>query len=105
MSGNRRTKNRLIMSQSASLGRRILAHPFRYYTRAMGTTFCLTGTINGLSMTLTPDRREFMAQHPEMIATALLTKSAYYGALWPAFYLLLATHPTNACVLFSGFTE
>jgi hypothetical protein len=84
------------------LYKRILSHPFKYYTRMSGTTFCLVGITNTFSMFKKDTLKSSFKEHPEMMAMAILSKSAYYGVIWPAFYYTAITSPRNAFVILSS---
>jgi hypothetical protein len=84
------------------LYKRIISHPFKYYSRMTGTTFCLVSITNGISIITDDQRRTYFQEHPDMMSMALLSKSAYYGVLWPAFYFTAVTSPRNAFVLLSS---
>jgi len=87
------------------LYKRILNHPFKYYSRMMGTTFCLVTATNAGSVFVDNDKKTFLKEHPEVTALALFTKSAYFGVLWPAFYFTAIMNPRNAFVLWSSMED
>ena len=87
------------------LFKRILSHPFKYYSRMMGTTFCVVSATNSVSLITDSDRRTFTKEHPEATAMSLVTKSAYFGLLWPAFYFTAITNPRGAFVLWSSMED
>ena len=78
---------------------RALKNPFRYYGRMMGFTFCTVFATNTFTTLLVPEGREAVSWHPEITTMALVTKSCYYGVLWPAFYFNLIFHPKNVLIL------
>jgi len=84
------------------LYKRIISHPFKYYARMTGTTFCLVSITNGISVMIDDQRRSGFYQHPDFVSMAILSKSAYYGLLWPAFYFTAITSPRNAFVILSS---
>ena len=87
------------------LHKRIIAHPFRYYGKMMGITFCLVSATNISTSVLYPKRLDALTVHPDAFAFCVLLKSTYYGLLWPAFYVTAITSPKNAFVLWSGIEE
>lgn len=77
----------IIEKATKPLYKRVLSHPFRYYTRAAGFTFCLVSGTN-LGTTLFDDgRRKFLHQFPQLYFFGLLYKSSFFGLVWPAFYI------------------
>lgn len=94
---------RLVKIAKDPLYKRVLSHSFKYYNRMATTTFCLTSITNGISIFINNKKSASFKEHPDIVTIALLTKSVYYGLLWPSFYYTAVTSPRNAFVLFSGF--
>ena len=84
------------------LWKRIISHPFRYYGRMMGITFCLVNFTNLITSLFDKDRQLALYEHPEMFGYSLLAKSAYFGLIWPQFYLTAIMYPKNAFILGGG---
>ena len=79
--------------------KRVLSHPFRYYGRAGGFTFCLVAATNLFSTMFDDNRRQFFFEHPQLYTFGLVTKSAQFGILWPSFYVTALQDPYGAFVL------
>jgi len=91
--------------------KRIIKSPFKYYFKAASVTFGLVATTN-LFTTLIPfktsnvkfnnlhdDRRKLLKSYPQIYFITLLTKSAYFGLIWPACYFTLFTNPKDVMLL------
>ena len=82
--------------------RRLIRHPFKFYGRAAGFTFCLVSVTNLCTSLFDGTRRQFLLEHPQLYFTGLVAKSSYFGVVWPAFYFTAATNPRDAFVLGGG---
>ena len=79
------------------LHKRILARPFRYYARMGGATFCLVMATNFATTLANPERRaKHLVAHPQLFWWGLSTKSAFFAAVWPAWYLTALSAPRDA---------
>jgi hypothetical protein len=97
-----------------SLFKKIMCNPFKYYYRAGGWTFCLVAasnlftTLSGIGRTVSDDDNmissSFLTEHPQLCYMGILSKSVYFGLLWPTFYLAAMTNPKSAFV-FGGSAE
>lgn len=66
------------------------------YAKVASFTFGLVGIAN-LSTTLyKEEQRQRFFKHPELYSVGILTKSIYFGALWPAFYINAFFTPKDA---------
>jgi len=84
------------------LYKRVISHPFRYYWRAGGLTFCVVAASNMLTTLFDSDRRSFLFEHPQMYFMGLLGKSSYFGLIWPSFYFTAIKSPYSAFVYGGG---
>ncbi|QKF94724.1 hypothetical protein QKU48_gp1266 [Fadolivirus algeromassiliense] len=82
--------------------KRVISNPFKYYAKMMGLTFCLVTASNIVTVPFFKDRREALVEHPDIFAVSLVSKSAYYGFLWPSFYITALTNPKNVFVMWGG---
>ncbi|XWV26403.1 putative orfan [Tupanvirus soda lake] len=87
--------------------KRIIRHPFKFYGRAAGFTFCLVGATN-LTTTLfgigdsDGSKKKFFKEHPQLYFSTLATKSAFFSLIWPSFYVTAIQSPKEAFVLGGG---
>ncbi len=92
------------------LFQRIIKHPFKYYSRAAGFTFCLTSLTN-LTTTLLcindpkRQRKAYLINYPQAYFMSLLFKSAYFGILWPSFYFTAVQNPSDVFILGAGIEK
>jgi|SRR6185312_4184254 len=84
------------------LMKRIVSRPFKYYMRGGGLTFAVVALSNLFTTFFDPDRRQFMAQHPQMYWMGLMGKSGYFGLLWPSFYMTAYQDPYSAFIYGGG---
>lgn len=82
---------------------RTILNPFKVYRYVTGTTFCVVGASNLVTTFSNKERRKFLNDYPQPFFAALLIKSAYFGVIWPAFYIEAYRNPSNAFVLGQGF--
>jgi len=82
--------------------KRIISRPFKYYMRGGGLTFAVVALTNFFTTWFDPDRRQFMAEHPQMYCMGLLSKSGYFGVLWPSFYMTAYQDPYSAFIYGGG---
>ena len=95
----------LIKLQKDPIVQRAISHPFKTYGRIGSITFGLTFVSNCISAILSKECREVMVESPGWISVTLLAKSAFYGILWPSFYIGLLTRPKNVLCLERTFDE
>jgi len=76
--------------------------PFRSYFRVGGATFGLCLGANTVTSLFDQNRRELVAAHPDIFAWSVLSKSCYFGLVWPSFYLKSILRPREAFYLFGG---
>jgi hypothetical protein len=88
-----------VVIQRPSLKDQIIAHPFRFYSKVGGVTFGLVATTNLATTMINPSRRDLMIQYPDVFAWSLLTKSCYFGVIWPSYYIKLLTKPRSVLLL------
>ncbi|AUL78185.3 putative ORFan [Tupanvirus deep ocean] len=87
--------------------KRMMRHPFKFYGRAAGFTFCFVNVTN-LATTLLGigdsdgKKKAFFKEHPQLYFTALATKSAVFSLIWPSFYITALQSPKEAFVLGGG---
>lgn len=83
------------------LWKQIISRPFRSYGRMAGITFGLAAVGNviasvaNVGKTKDWEPRKMMFEHPQIYSFSLLCTSAYFGVLWPAFYIQACTKPTE----------
>ena len=87
------------------LFKRVITRPFKYYGRAGGFTFGLVALTNLLTSIFDPDRRQFLFQYPQIYCMGLVSKSAYFGLLWPSFYITAVKYPKSAFIYGSGLEK
>ena len=90
------------MQSAKVLFKNILRNPFRYNLKMMGVTFCIVSITNAVSLFFNKSNLEFAKQHSEVTAIAIVSKSAYYGMIWPAFYYGAIKNPSNVFGLWYG---
>lgn len=88
-----------VVRTSTSFLRRIIANPFKTYFKMSGITFGLVAVSNFATALFDSDRRKFLIEHSQIFSSALLTKSCYFGALWPAFYITAVHDPKDVLIL------
>ena len=89
---------------------RLFRHPFKYYKRAAGFTFCLVGLSNFATTVFGIGdsdgfRTTFLKEHPQAYFSTLLIKSSYFGILWPSFYITAFQEPKSAFILGGGIEK
>jgi len=87
------------------LYKRLIKRPFRSYTRVSGIAFGVVFVTNAVTSMFDGDRCDFAMAHPDIFSTALLTKSAFFGVLWPSFLITAWVSPPNAFILGTGVTD
>ena len=80
------------------LWQKILSHPFKYWRRATGFTFCLVALSNFTTTIFDKDRRNLMLDFPQFYFFGLLWKSTKYGVIFPAFYIKAIREPRTAFI-------
>lgn len=76
--------------------------PFRTYFRIGGFTFGLTMVTNFITSLFDLDRLEVLTTHPDIFCFSLLTKSCYFGLIWPSFYIKALVKPGDVFFLYGG---
>ena len=90
--------------------RRLIRHPFKYYGRTAGFTFCLV-SVSNFTTTLMGigdndgKKRKLLTDFPQVYFMGLLAKSSYFGLLWPSFYFTAIKNPDEAFVLGAGIEK
>jgi len=84
------------------LFKRIISHPFRYYWRAGGFTFCFVTLTNTYTSLINQKMRADMFEYPQLFSIALLGKSTYFGLLWPSCYMTLMNPKRYREILYLG---
>ncbi len=95
----------VIKMQKNPLLQRIIARPFKYYFRMGGITFGFTLFGNLITTIFDKDRRTAIKKSPDLYTTGVLTKSLYFGLLWPSFYFKLFTRPREVMYFGAGMEK
>lgn len=85
--------------------KKVMMRPFRSYARMGSLTFGLTFIGNFVTTLFDTQRRNFMTEHSQFYTTALLSKSCYFGVLWPSFYLTSLTNPKSVFIIGHGLEK
>ncbi len=75
------------------------------YVKVASFTFGVVGATNLTTTVYREESRKKMVRHPEFYSIGILTKSLYFGFLWPAFYITAALRPKNAFLFGEGMKE
>ena len=88
-----------------SMLQKIIRNPFKSYFKIGSFTFGLTFVSNFLTTVIYNDQLEFLKQNPQIFTTGVLTKSCYFGILWPSFYINTIKNPNDTMVLGNGIMK
>jgi hypothetical protein len=76
--------------------------PFKTYFKIGGVTFGLCLVSNFITSLFDSDRREIMISHSDVFCISLLSKSCYFGLIWPSFYIKALAKPGEVFMLYGG---
>ena len=96
-----------VVIQKGSFLKNLFTNPFKYYRRAGGYTFCLTGLINIGTSLFDATNRKKMVDNPQFFTIGLVAKMSYFGILWPAFYggLIFDKDRKDYVVMYRGINK